>query len=189
MISAPPDLRSDQLWLPTQGRAIPRPWFIPSPEALAAQRRIEAETFFLVRIAGNDGIGEALRCDPRKGGCGGKHKYITLRCVEQPFSGLTRGIYAYWRAVRDNGLEKSLSPAQRMRYDAMTNTVVGGLPDLGSSHPDLARRLTTGLGSNDAMLGAMALGVLDPIPPTYARKLADRINERGIQPRFVLEVA
>lgn len=183
--AAPPTLAPDQLWLPTLGKSIPRPWFLPSPEAMEEQRRLLEASYFLVRIGGNAGIGEALRCDPRKGGCGGKHQYITLRCVEQPFSGLTGGIYAYWRAVGDAGLADRLTASERARFDAAAN-VLAGVPDLASSHPDLARRMTRGLAPNDGLIGAVALGVLEPIPEHYARRRAQQINARGIRPRFVL---
>ena len=142
-------------------------------------------TYFLVRIGGNAGIGDDLICDPKRGGCGRKHQYISLRCVEQPFSGLTGGIYAYWRAIGDNGLVKSLAAPELARYDAMTNAL-GGIPELASAHPELARTLTRGLAPNDAQIGAIALGVLEPIPTTLARKYARRINDRGCRPKFTL---
>lgn len=185
MTASTPPRDPTRLWLPTLGKAIPRPWFIPDQESLIAQQRIMASTYFLVNIAGNSGLGEALICDPKKGGCGGKHRYISLRCVEQPFSAITGGLYAYWRAVGDNRLAGSLPPAERARYEAATD-LLGGAPDLASSHPDLARSLTRDLAPNDAALGAVALGVLEPIPTAYARKLAARINQRGIRPRFTL---
>lgn len=185
MTAAPPTA-PDTLYLPTLGKEIPRPWFLPSPETLAEQRRIMESTYFLVSIRGTTSpLGEWLRCDPKKGGCGGKHEYITLRCCPQPFSGITGGLFAYWRAVGDNGLANSLSPSERARYDALTNAL-GGIPDLAASHPELARTLTRGLAPNDAQIGAVALGILEPIPPTLARRYADRINARGCRPRFTL---
>lgn len=184
MIASPPT-DATTLWLPTLKKEIPRPWFLPHPEIWKEQQRILASHYFLVNIAGNNGVGEALICDPKKGGCGGKHRYITLRCVEQPFSGITGGIYAYWRAIGDNGLANHLAPAERARFDAATN-VLAGVPDLAVSHPELARSMTRGLAANDALVGAVALGVLEPVPVTLARRYADRINSRGCRPRFTL---
>lgn len=173
------------LWLPSLQKEIPRPWFLPSEETLEAQRRILSSQYFLVRIGGNGGIGEALRCDPTKGGCGAKHQYITLRCVEQPFSALTGGLYAYFRAVGDNGLERALTPSERERFEAIKRQVpFADLPDLATSHPEMAR--AGGLAPTDAQLSALALGVLEPIPPTLARRYAQRINDRGCRPRFEL---
>lgn len=177
-----PTLAPDQLWLPTLNKAIPRPWFLPSAEVLAEQRKIMESSYFLVNIGG---IGEALICDPRKGGCGGKHRYITLRCVEQPFSGITGGLFAYYRAVGDNRLAHHLPPSERLRYDAIGRTLAG-LPDLSTGHPETARRLTAGLGQSDALLAGEAIGILEPIPPTLARRKVEQINSRGLRPKLVL---
>lgn len=192
MVLAPPLTSSsdDLLFLPTLGKAIPRPWFLPSAETLAEQTRILESTYFLVRIRGNGGIGEALVCDPRKGGCGQKHDYITLRCVEQPFSGITGGLLAYYRAVGDNGLSDALSPHERLRLDAIRSrlgeagSLLGSLPDLSAHHPETARGMN--VGPRDAQLAAVALGVLEPIPGSLARRYRDRINARGIRPKFTL---
>lgn len=185
-VATPPQSTADTLWLPTLGKSIPRPWFLPSADVLAEQRRILESTYFLVSIRGTTSpLGEWLRCDPKKGGCGGKHEYITLRCVSQPFSGVTGGLFAYWRAVGDNGLVKHLSPEERTRFDAIGNAL-GGIPDLAASHPDLARSLTRGLAPSDAQIGAVALGILEPIPVSLARKYRDRIRARGARPRFNL---
>lgn len=192
MVLAPSQARSsaDTLFLPTLGKEIPRPWFLPSEATVAEQRRILEATYFLVKIRGNGGIGEALVCDPRKGGCGQKHDYITLRCVEQPFSGITGGLVAYYRAVGDNGLTDALSPHERLRLDAIRSrlgeagSLLGSLPDLRTHHPETARGMQ--IGARDAQLAAVALGVLEPIPPSLARRYRDRINARGIRPRFAL---
>lgn len=180
------EVSPDKLWLPTLGKAIPRPWFLPDQAALDEQNRILASSYFLVRISGNAGLGDSLVCDPKKGGCGGKHQYLSLRCIEQPFSGITGGLYAYFRAVKDNGLEPFLSPSEQTRIDAMDGQFFDGLPDLSRSHPGLARAVTEGLGSNDAQLAAVALGVLEPVPASLARRYRDRINTRGVRPRFTL---
>lgn len=153
------------------------------------QRKILAGRFFLVRIAGN---GDVWRC--RR--CRGKHRYLTLNCIEEPFSGLTRGLYAYYRTVGVHGAEAYLSPAERARYAAL-GRMFGpmNLPDVATSHPLLARRI--GTAERDADLGAMtftatepsstALGLVEVIPREKAERLARRINMRGIKPPFVLE--
>lgn len=179
-------MSTNTLWLPTVGREIPRPWFVPDRSAWEAQQKILAGSYFLVRIDGNNSpLGERLVCDPKKGGCGGKHSHISLRCISQPFSGLTGGLFAYWRAVGDNRLAGALPPAERARYEAATD-LLGGMPDISTAHPQLASSLTRDLAPNDAALGAVALGVLEAIPAAYARKLAERINQRGLRPRFTL---
>lgn len=190
-MTAPAGTDPTKLYLPTLGKEIQRPWFLPSAETLAEQQRILESTYFLVNIAGNNGVGEALICDPKKGGCGGKHRYITLRCVEQPFSGITGGIYAYYRAVTDNHLADDASPEEKTRLRAIRDRLsrIGAfrdLPDLATHHPEMAKKVTAGLGERDEAGAGMALGILEPIPPTLARKYADRINARGCRPRFTL---
>lgn len=165
------------------------PWFLPSAETMAEQERLLAGRFFLVKIAGN---GEVWRC--RR--CGGKHRYLTLMCVEQPFSGLTRGLYAYYRTVGVHGAMNYLTPAERSRYAELAR-MFGPLdtPDLATSHPLMARSM--GTGERDADLGALsftatepsstALGLVERISRDKAARLAARINSRGIKPPFVLE--
>jgi len=171
------------LILPTSGQEIPRPWFLPTAEALAEQRRMLEAEFFLVRIRGNHGIGEALICDPKKGGCGRKHTHITLRCVPQPFNGVSHGLYAYYRTVGDNGLERNLSASERLRFEGIKENF-GGLPELAASHPQLARSLSPN--ANDALIGAFALGLFETIDKFEAQRLADQINIRGVKPPFAL---
>lgn len=167
------------------------PWWTPSPETEAEQERILAGRFFLVRIGGN---GLNWRCSPRKGGCGGYHPYLTLRCVEQPFSGLTRGLYAYWHTVGAYGARRHLTLRERARYDTI-DRMFGGTPDLAELHPTTARAVGTTERDADAgayvftatELSSTALGVVEPITADKAARLARRINMRGIMPPFVLE--
>lgn len=171
------------LYLPTLKREIERPWFLPSREAIASQNKVLASVFFLVR---QGGLGERLRCDPQKGGCGGRHQYLTLRCVERPFSGLTGGLYAYYRAVGDHDLVKDLPPAERARYEGIGEALgqLGEMPDLATTDPRTARAL--GLKPGDSQIGALAMGILDPVPMSLARRLVARINEKGLKPPLVL---
>lgn len=166
------------------------PWFYPSEETEAEQERILKSRFFLVRIAGN---GDVWRC----GRCGGKHEYLTLMCVPQPFSGLSRGLFAYWKTVGAHGAEQHLPPAERSRLKDLDRmfAATNGLPDLATSHPETVRSLQ--VAERDADIGAYsfvavkpgptALGLVEPIARVRALKLAERINLRGIKPAFVLE--
>ena len=147
-------------------------------EESAERERILASQFFLVRIGGSGEIG---RCTKNRA-CNSKHRYLTLNCVEQPFSGITRGIYLYWRAAGAAGIVNSLSARQRSRYDEMTRLF--GPRDLAEAHPYTAQQLRTG--ELDMDIGALALGALEPITRAQAKRLADRINAKGIDPPFTL---
>ncbi len=161
------------------------PWWLPSQKTIDEREKILAGKFFLVRIAGNDSFGDPMVCVGADGvsGCGKKHKYLTLRCIEQPFSGLTGGLYAYWKTVGDTGASELLSPAQKSRYDAISR-LFGPQPDLATSHPRTSQLLGTGPRDIDA--GALALGVLEPISRAKAIEYARAINMRGIKPPFTL---
>jgi hypothetical protein len=150
---------------------------ILSPEQAKERDRILAGRFFLVRIAGN---GDVWRCKR----CRAKHTYLTLNCIEQPFSGLTRGLYAYLKTVGATGAEAFLNPTQRARLAAAAR-LLGSQPDLATSHPLTARSLH--VAERDADVGCIALGVLEPITATKARQLAAAINSRGCKPPFTLE--
>jgi hypothetical protein len=157
------------------------PWFVPTREALKERRKILAGRYFLVRAAGGP-AGEIWRC----GRCGGKHRYFTLMCKEQPFSGLTGGLYAFWHVVGAQGAATFLSDAQRVRLREMSKLFGPSkdAPDLSTSHPETARQLATA--ETDADLGALALGILEPITRAEAQRYADRINAAGWRPKFTL---
>lgn len=154
-------------------------WFQPSNESIAEQEQILANMFFLVKQG--DSFGERLKCVE----CGGRHKYITLRCVNKPITGLANGLFAYYRVIKDFHLETELSPAELSRFQEI-NQVLMNMPDIGSVHPQLARTVTKDIGPSDLQLGAVSLGILEPISPTEANSLAQKINDRGIKPKFVL---
>jgi len=157
------------------------PWFIPTPEAAKERRRILASRYFLVRAAGGP-AGEIWRC--RR--CNGKHRYFTLMCKEQPFSGLTGGLYAFWHVVGAQGAAGYLSDAQRTRLRELSRLFGPSrdAPDLATSHPETARKLATA--ETDADLGALALGILEPITRAEAQRYADRINAAAGRPIFTL---
>jgi hypothetical protein len=159
--------------------ALMLPWWMPSPEAQLERERILASRYFLVKIAGN---GDVWRCKR----CHAKHRYLTLGCVEQPFSGLTGGLWAYYRTVGLHGAEAFMSPGERARYARMRELLgaVGRAPDLATSHPQMARAIATPEG--DADIGAVALGLLEPIDRRKAQQLANAINARGVKPPFRL---
>lgn len=172
---------STKLWLPTLKREIQRPWFLPDKQTLEEQRKILSSIFFLVKQG--DVFGERLRCTR----CNNRHNYITLMCVERPITGLYQGLYLYYRAIKDHQLERELNPAQRARYDGIV-TALGKIPNLGSMHPQTARQIMAKMGPSDMEVGALSLGVLEGIAPRHAAQLVQRINDRGLKPKLVLEM-
>jgi hypothetical protein len=171
-----------------QGIVLP-PWMM-TREQEKEQRRILAGRYFLVKIAGN---GDVWRCRH----CKGKHRYLTLMCVEQPFSGLTRGLFAYYKTVGMHGAQAYLSPVERARYAALSKMFrpLDGAPDIATAHPQFARHVNTA--ERDADVGAFtfvatepsstALGLVEPVSRDKAARLVARINARGIKPPLVVE--
>ncbi len=147
-----------------------------------ARARLLASKFYLVKTSGNVGLGEGLRCR----GCGSKHRYLTLRCVEQPFDGLNRGLRAYFQVAGDAGAVAYMNPQQRAKYETARRLFQpsAGLPDLSTSHPEMARRVQGD--AQDLDVGGVAVGILEPITRQMAQALADRINARGVKPPFTL---
>ena len=144
-------------------------WEIGTPEEAAAmerdRQRLLASSYFLVRISGQ---WDRWRCR----NCHGHHPYLTLRCIEQPFSGLTGGMYAVWHTLGAQEVLPTLSPAQRAKLDRLA-TIFSGV-DLARSHPRTVRGLA--VAETDGDLGAIALGLLEPVSKAYAQALVDRIN-------------
>lgn len=157
--------------LPT-GQQVEIPWFVPSPRAVRDRDRLLAGKFFLVNIA-HGPAGEIWRCKR----CKGKHRYLTLMCVEQPFSELSGGLYAYYHTVGAHGAEAFLTPAEQARLKAIAQRINPDTADVASSHPQMARRIATA--ETDADIGALALGLLEPIKPAKASELLRRINMRA----------
>lgn len=154
-------------------------WFQPSVETLRETDNILNHTYFLV-LQGSE-FGERLRCRE----CNRRHDYITLRCVPRPITGLMNGLYAYYRIVKDHGIEHQLSKEERTRLENITQ-ILSTMPDLADVHPETARKLSKDMGANDLHVGAVSLGVLEGISPKEAKDLEDRINLRGIKPPFRL---
>jgi hypothetical protein len=159
---------------------------VGTPEqAIAIERakiRLLTSKFFLVKTSGNGGLGEGLRCR----NCHGHHRYLTLRCIEQPFDGLSEGLRAYFQVAGDAGAISWMPPVQRARYEKARRMFEpsSGLADLASSHPQMARQIQGDV--NDLDVGSVALGLLEPISKAMAQQLADRINLRGAKPPFTL---
>jgi hypothetical protein len=144
---------------------------------MAERLRQMANRFFLVRIAGNDGLGELWRC----GRCKGKHPYLTASCVERPFNGLDQVLYVLWQQAGDLAAVRSLDPRQRARRDAgavIARQVVNDIPDLATAHPEMARRMARAerLAAFDVSVGGVVLGRAEQIPKTLAQRLLDRVN-------------
>jgi hypothetical protein len=102
-------------------------------------------------------------------GCGGKHDYFTLNCVERPWHG--GPVDAIWTYLRVKGAR-------------VEHGILRDIPDLATVHPDLARALAAG--ATDELLLTVTLGISEPITATTAQVLADRINAKGCSPPFQL---
>lgn len=160
---------------PASQRVVLPNWTIGTPEQAEAieehRRRLLASRYFLVKIAGN---GDVWRCR----NCNAKHTYLTLHCIEQPFPGVYGGLYAYYHTVTASGAHLAFDPVQQARYDRFKELFdLQQLPDLATGHPMLARALATS--DNEADIGALSLGVLEPITKTEAERFAGWIRDRG----------
>lgn len=153
------------------GSIVRLPYFMPTPEELQQAEAIRRSQYFLVR-QGADGIGEVFTC----ASCGGKHRYFTLNCREQPFSGITGGLYAFFKTVGKHGAEATMNDAQLERMRRLQGYLgpLGDLPEIAHSHPLLAQRLSSAERNLD--IHGIALGILEPIDQRMAQKMLDRIN-------------
>lgn len=173
--------RPRQLVVPTAtDNRLRTSWLQPTNDTMKEQDELLSQMFYLVRQG--DEFGERLRCVE----CNQRHMYITLKCVEKPISGLANGLYAYYRALKDNRAEQELSPSQHARLEEI-HRVLMQMPDLSKVHPQLARKMVKDIGPSDLQMGAVSLGILEGISPTKARQLVEKINERGIRPRYELD--
>jgi hypothetical protein len=159
------------------GREIACPRWAPSPDVIAEREKAMLGAFFLVRIAGNDGLGELWRC--RR--CRGRHVYLTASCVERPFSGLDQVLYVIWQQAGDLAAVRQLSPHQAELRDvgtAIARQVVDALPDLATAHPDWAQRRARQnvLAAYDLEVSGVVLGRAEQIPRTLAQRLLDKVN-------------
>lgn len=152
---------------------------IPSAEEIAARERLLAQTFYLVR---QDLLGERARCK-KYGACNAKHTYLTLMCIDRPWSGVTEGLYGLWHAAGAGKDLDSLPEESRDKIRRLTQHFGG---DLADSHP----RTASGIVTTDASVieyGAELIGTLEPISRQKAQSLLWRINARGLRPPLVVQ--
>jgi hypothetical protein len=175
MALATPPARYGTLTLP-DGRVIVCPRWAPSPEVLKAREDVLRNTFFLVNISGNNGLGELWRCK----NCHGRHRYLTSGCIERPFSGLDGVLSVMWQQAGDLAAVRALGTDETgaARVGQMIAREVMKLPDLATSHPEMARRRAREqqLSAFDIEMAGLPIGTAEQIPKSYAQKLLDRIN-------------
>lgn len=145
-------------------------------EAQHAERaKLLAGRFFMVNMSLGD-VGEIFRC----GRCGAKHARLTKYCLDRPFSGLHGALYGFVTTLQ--GADARLSPAAATRVNQIKRlfSATDGLPDLASSHPELAHTLS---GPSDGGVtldvGVVSLGLLERIETRDAQQQLDRINVRA----------
>jgi hypothetical protein len=156
------------------------PPFIMSPAEAAERDQLLAGRYFLVR---QGSLGEIFRC--RR--CNRKHGYMTLMCVERPFSGIAEGLWAYFQTVGTPEALKRMTPAEKRRLGQVTRYFAPPgdvLPDIATLHPRFARGMR--VPERDALTGAVPLGILDEIPASLAQRYVTRINAAGLKPPLVL---
>jgi hypothetical protein len=155
----------------SDGRLWTLPDFVRPPDEAEERDRLLAQRYFLVR---QGSLGEIFRCRE----CKGKHSYLTLRCVERPFSGIAQGLWAYYQTAGRPGALARMTPAERKRIAQVSRlfAVTSGLPDLATGHPLLAR--AQAVAERDILLGGLPLGMLEEIPASLAQRYVTRINSR-----------
>jgi hypothetical protein len=149
--------------------------FIPSPARIKERERILQARYFFVRAAGGP-AGEVFRCRE----CKGKHPYLTLRCIEQPFSGITGGLFGYFDTFKDADAFDMLSPEQQTRVARIGRELTFSARNAAAfarAHPQTARAMVED--DRDGVRAALALGVLVPVSATMAQRYLDKINGRG----------
>lgn len=163
----------------SDGRLWTLPEFIRTPDEMAERDALLAGRFFLVR---QGSLGELFRCSR----CQMKHTYLSLMCVERPFSGVAEGLWAYYQTAGTPQARARLTQAERRRLDQVQRLLrpTAGLPDLAASHPQFARGLAVAEG--DIEMGGVPLGILEEIPASLAQRFQSRINARGCRPKLAL---
>lgn len=161
--------------------AVSYPWLLSMVERLYDQHSFLSHVYYLVKQG--DTFGERLKCT----NCQGRHDYITLKCINRPFTGLIGGLYAYYHLVKDNDLIQDLNPGERAQYDMIVDSLQG-IPNLANQHPEMARKMVSDLGPSDLKAGALSMGILEGISTKEATILAEKINDKGIRPKFKLDV-
>lgn len=158
------------------GSAIVVPPYVLTPEQDAERVKLLSSSFFLVK---QGSLGEIFRC----GLCQTKHAYLTLRCVEQPFSGLDGGLVAFYKVMGRPSVQEQMRPDERARLRTVGRVFrpMLDLPELGQRHPAMSGQMAKAadLGDRDAMLASVALGILEPLSKEHAQRLLNRINLRN----------
>ena len=175
---------------PQTGRPIALPpitrLLLTKRQQIERQRLLRGRYFFVNLRQGN--LGEVFRCSR----CGGKHSRLTLYCLDQPFSGLLGGLWAYTWTVGVSGASETMAPLERARYAALIELFepranlgdVAQIADLADHHPQMARALAADAepGRPGAMhldVGMVSLGLLEQIDTKEAQRQLDRINTRA----------
>lgn len=154
------------------GFRLPGGAIIPSAERIKRREAILASRYFFVRMAGGP-VGEIWKCRE----CGGKHRYLTLRCKEQPFSGITGGLYGYFETIKDADALGLLTPLQQRRIRRLADDLgMGDVTAFARAHPDRARKVAS---DRDLVMGAEVLGILEPVSRNMAQRYLDKINAAG----------
>ncbi len=162
---------SQQTIRASDGRLWTLPAFVRSPEEAAERDRLLAGRYFLVR---QGSLGEIFRCRE----CKGKHQFLTLRCCDRPFSGVAEGLWAYLETAGTPQAFARMTPEEQARL-AQIRRLFGdptSIPDLATSHPEMARALD--VGARDILRGMVPLGIIEEIPRALAQRYQDRINLR-----------
>lgn len=156
------------------GREFALPLWAPPEAAVAERDRIRGQSYFLLRIAGNAGVGEVWRCKR----CGGRHAYMTASCIERPFNGLDQVVHAVYQQAGDLAAVQSVGPSARQTVKRAILREIADVPDLATMHPELARQQAAQrhLTAFSIEIGGVKLGQVEEIPSTYAQRLLDKIN-------------
>jgi hypothetical protein len=129
-------------------------------------RALRDSHFFLVRNDGGE-YREPLICKRCGAGRPGTkaHSYFTLMCVERPFRGLEKALYAFAKVRSDTDLKLRL---------------LADFPEFEQGHPVTARALMPKEPGEDLI--GIALGTAVPISEQRAQTLTSVINSK-LRPR------
>lgn len=142
-----------------------------SPTEMAELERLKQSQFFLFRNGRQDDDPGRCRGYAGRPGCGAKHQYLTLGCIERPFNGLVEGLYAFVRSASNRELALGV-------LDPL-------LGQLETAHPFTANRLRPDELGEDLIAWSLTLSVAIDRKKAYA--LQDAINAMGLRPPLVLE--
>lgn len=165
-----------QTIISADGTQYHRPGWSPDPEIVRERENLKRQSFFLLKISGDDGVGEVWRCKR----CNGRHPYLTASCIERPFNGLDQVVHAIYQQAGDLVAVRSLGAGNRRQtVKAAILREIADVPDLATMHPQLARQQASErhLTAFSVEIGGVKLGRVEEIPRTFAQRLLDRINQ------------